>query len=362
MDPNFFYYLSQNYQAQRFQLNQQNNVNITPSLPPNNVQQTQSNLQQNLLEPRVQPNNVASSSAAAASQQTEDVSSDSNDQKTTRERWTKDQTRVFMSMYQDNFDELLSSRCNQVWSSIASAVSKHGPVKTTQKCKLKLRTLKDAYNKCKAANTDPRNSGDKRRTCPYYDELDVLLSDRPCTSLTQFAEVGIVRSNEVCEAEIPSFDMEERTPAPTLENISTEENTAEIPEVAAVADDQFRESDAETDKKKLKRKFEGDDDWSYDEENDDFYEGVKAKAKAKGKEKKPKKKPKTFQEQLIELQKEQMNRFEASEDRFQKFQEKMIEKQMELDAKEKDKERDFFMKFGALFANNNDHRKDEKEK
>ena len=58
-----------------------------------------------------------------------------------------------------------------------------------------------------------------------------------------------------------------------------------------------------------------------------------------------------------------MTRFEASEVRFQQFQGKMMVKQMELDALEKDKERDFFMKFGALFANNsNSNNKDEKKK
>ena len=78
-----------------------------------------------------------------------------------------------------------------MWSTIAGEVSNRGPSKNIQNCKLKLRTLKDAYNKCKAANNNPRHSGSKLKTCPYYEELDALLSDRPCTRLTQFHEVGV---------------------------------------------------------------------------------------------------------------------------------------------------------------------------
>ena len=68
-------------------------------------------------------------------------------------------------------------------------------------------------------------------------------------------------------------------------------------------------------------------------------------------------KPKNFQEQLLALQTEQMNIFEGSERHFREFQQRMFEQQIEAEAKEKEKDREFFLKFGAILTGQ-DNKKD----
>ncbi len=58
------------------------------------------------------------------------------------------------------------------------------------------------------------------------------------------------------------------------------------------------------------------------------------------------------------MQKEQIKVFEQSERNFQQFQMSMFEKQLEAEAKEKDKERDFFLKFGQIITGNKDNNND----
>ena len=50
----------------------------------------------------------------------------------------------------------------------------------------------------------------------------------------------------------------------------------------------------------------------------------------------------TFHQELIQLQIQQIKNFEESERRFQDFQKSLFEKQLEEEAKEKDKDRAFF--------------------
>ena len=76
---------------------------------------------------------------------------------------------------------------------------------------------------------------------------------------------------------------------------------------------------------------------------------VESKKKEKG-SKPPKEKPKSFQEQLIDMQKQQIEVFERSETNFQTFQLSMFQKQLDAEAKEKEKDRDFFLKFGKMLT------------
>ena len=64
-----------------------------------------------------------------------------------RERLTTRQAEVLVSLWVENFDVLESSRCNQVWPKLVNKVCSLGPAKTTKQCKVKIRSLKDAYKK-----------------------------------------------------------------------------------------------------------------------------------------------------------------------------------------------------------------------
>ena len=70
------------------------------------------NYQAQLLQHR---NETQSSSQPTSSQQRAESSTSGNNEKkqrSKRERWSHDQTKVLISMYADKFDELESSRCN----------------------------------------------------------------------------------------------------------------------------------------------------------------------------------------------------------------------------------------------------------
>ena len=163
-----------------------------------------------------------------------------------------------------------------MWSTIAGEVSNRGPSKNIQNCKLKLRTLKDAYNKCKAANNNPRQSGGKLKTCPYYEELDALLSDRPCTKLTQFHEVGTSEDGVMDET---SEDEILQTPARSTDEASKEapasEQTHDRESESNLPDENVSQNTQNT----LKRKLQSEEESEVDQEDDDFYDGIKENGK-----------------------------------------------------------------------------------
>ena len=74
--------------------------------------------------------------------------------------------------------------------------------------------------------------------------------------------------------------------------------------------------------------------------------------KAGKKKKKNSKRPtrKSIQGEVLEIQKAQLKLLEDSEKRQQDFLEKIIEEQRKEDAKEKEKDREFFMNIAKLFS------------
>ena len=83
---------------------------------------------------------------------------------------------------------------------------------------------------------------------------------------------------------------------------------------------------------------------------DELEEAVKSK---KNKEKKGRQK--TFHNELLEIQKQQLKLFEELEKRFQAFQPEMLEKQLQSEAVEKRKDREFFLQFGKMFGQDNNN-------
>ena len=71
----------------------------------------------------------------------------------------------------------------------------------------------------------------------------------------------------------------------------------------------------------------------------------------KNKEKKGRQK--TFHNELLEIQKQQLKLFEESEKRFQAFKSEMLEKQLQSEPVEKQKDREFFLQFGKMLGQDN---------
>ena len=73
------------------------------------------------------------------------------------------------------------------------------------------------------------------------------------------------------------------------------------------------------------------------------------KTQLKGKEKKKGGKQ-SFQQELLALQKEQMAYQKEQEKRHEEFLKYMMEEQRKVEQEERDKDRDFFLKLGQMFA------------
>ena len=71
------------------------------------------------------------------------------------------------------------------------------------------------------------------------------------------------------------------------------------------------------------------------------------------KKQKKQKKREYVQDQLIEIHQEHLVMLERSEKRHQEFMERMMSEQKELDQRERERDRTFFLELGKLFTNQN---------
>lgn len=277
-----------------------------------------------------------------------------------KSRFTKEQSEILVVLWVENFNELQSSRCNQIWPNIAKEVSKYGHAKTVQQCKVKIRNFKDSYNKC-IDHMKNATGGAAVKKCDFFDQLDRVLSDRDVTNLPEFFEVGCV-NNESYSSKSPPHQC-----------ASGSCQTSELIDDSIYSDDPDDSTDSRSENSNQsiavvggKRKHIQDEKLALDDQEAhnssfEYYEQLKndvRKSRQNPKKAKPSNaKPKTFQEQLLEMQREQISIFERSERNFQQFQLKMFDKQLEAEAKEKEKDRDFFLKFGQIITGNKDNNK-----
>ena len=90
-----------------------------------------------------------------------------------------------------------------------------------------------------------------------------------------------------------------------------------------------------------------------DEVNDGDQEVQPQTENPNRKKQKKQKKREYVQDQLIEIHQEHLVMLERSEKRHQEFMERMISEQKELDQRERERDRTFFLELGKLFTNQN---------
>ena len=270
-------------------------------------------------------------------------------QKAKRVHWSAVQTNALVSAWQENYDILNSKDANKGWAQIVKIVNLHGTVRSLDQIKRKFAKIQEKYIKCKDANS--KKTGEGLHTCPYYEELDKLLHQKKKVKLPELTEVGAVgvSGDETIENEV--FD-EENVSEPSedsFDNLTEPDNPPEPADnpVDPVADEPKKPTMEASGRK---RKTQEDCLESSFEYYEDLKEEVRNKNRSKatsGKEKK-----KTFQEDLIEIQKQQMQMFKDSEKQFQTFQTTLFEKQIAADALDKEKERTFYLEFAKIMAGN----------
>ena len=85
-------------------------------------------------------------------------------------------------------------------------VDQQGPTNTVKQCKSKLRTLKDAYRQTKDNNAKAETVP---LTCPFYKDMDEVLSIR-----------DIVKSTEVCEVRVNEDDLINLSGSITMDTVN----------------------------------------------------------------------------------------------------------------------------------------------
>ena len=192
-----------------------------------------------------------------------------------REHWSAEQTDGLMSQWVENFVIVESKDANKAWSFTLKVVNEHGPQRNITQVKKKFAKMKDTYKKCKDANKN--KTGEGLNTCPYYEEFDKLLCQRESVNLPEFEEIG------------------------AAEIVVTAPDEANL---VATVEEHLDDIESEN----LKTSFE-------------YYEELKGEVKRKKEQqtKEKEKKETSFLEELIEIQKQQMEMFKQSEKQFQEF-------------------------------------------
>ncbi|XP_071649413.1 zinc finger and SCAN domain-containing protein 29-like isoform X2 [Temnothorax longispinosus] len=94
--------------------------------------------------------------------------------------WGEEETRTFLELCTDRqIIALMDGKKHKhvdIFNLLVEDMEKKGFSKTAQQMKLKLKNLKLAYYKCKRENNV---SGAAKKTCPFYEQLDILYSTRP---------------------------------------------------------------------------------------------------------------------------------------------------------------------------------------
>ena len=181
--------------------------------------------------------------------------------------------------------------------------------------------MKDAYKKCKDEN---KQSGNERRSFAFYEEFDRVLSVGNIAKLPLVCDVGV--AEELAQSH-PEYHVDDDT---TYD---------------------FQEIEFEENKENRKRKTL---DLNESLESEAFVDELEEAVKSK-KIKTKKDAKKTFHDELLEIQKQQLKLFEELEKRFQTFQSEMLEKQLQNEAVEKQKDREFFLQFRKMLGQDNNN-------
>lgn len=221
-------------------------------------------------------------------------------------------------MWSENLNEIESAKCYNAWLKIKTEVDKFDNPKTIKQCKLKIRNLKDSFKKAKEEN---KKTGNEANFPEFYEIFDEILGERDGIKLTAAKEVGVSGISVVTNEKL------------------AEEN--ELPQKAVCEEEgsEILEEEKRSDKRKSNDGYES---------NDEFLNELDEIRKENGQPKKKKKPEKSFQEQIVELQKSQLDLFKESEKRQQELMVTVIEN----NRNSRKKDRDFFLQLSQLLNKN----------
>ena len=116
---------------------------------------------------------------------TRNSETDSNKMK--RDCWTAKQIEVLVTMWKENYKELVSSKQHSVWMQIKNKIDRLGNPKTLKQSKTKLMNMKDAQKVSKDNNKKTGRSS----FCAHFDVLDEVLGRRDFLNPPFATQVGL---------------------------------------------------------------------------------------------------------------------------------------------------------------------------
>lgn len=123
-------------------------------------------------------------------------------------RWLDEETKTLISLWgEDNIQCQLDGavRNKTIYQKIAKLMKDHGYTRDWVQCRNKIKNLKKDYRIVKDNNDE---TGRARKTCKYFDELDVILGHRPASIPAVLIDTGR-GTEDTGESQHSIFDIEE---------------------------------------------------------------------------------------------------------------------------------------------------------
>ncbi|KAK3749294.1 hypothetical protein QZH41_007553 [Actinostola sp. cb2023] len=211
-------------------------------------------------------------------------------------RWTDKQTSVLVHEWKERIVELESSRTTETWQKIVDTVNKHGSARSAKQCKDKIRNLKQTY---KEANQNNNQTGTSPKTSPFYDEFDEVLGSRPIITMPGVIDNGLDKSSSSTN--------------------SDSDDTGDVSETSAGKRKKDEEEDLDRASKPKKRA---------------------RKEKSNGME--------NLTQQIVNMQKFQLEVFERAQSRTEETLMKLEIEQRKLDEESRRRDQEFFLRMAEL--------------
>ena len=111
------------------------------------------------------------------------------------DKWTKEQEAYLVAIWAENLDRLESQQSRKVWQDIANKINEKFHLKCSPaQIMRKLKHMKDKYKEAKDWNR--RQTGGSYKTCPYYNQFDVVLGSRDSVTLQHVRESAFAANSD----------------------------------------------------------------------------------------------------------------------------------------------------------------------
>ena len=118
-----------------------------------------------------------------------------------KERWSKNETELLVSLWKESFDEIKSSKPREAWRNLLKKFSSlsAGPERSLTDLRNKLHNVVSSYRDAKKKNN---KTGEEFHTSVCYDQVDSVLNCRDQLTLPEVKECGMDEDDDDGENEV----------------------------------------------------------------------------------------------------------------------------------------------------------------